>query len=151
MTSAAGVYIVTLNNDVRISVNAHDSRIAANAIAVNRANVKVGKARNLAIRRANYIRTFGADNVNFYPIALVEDIATVEQQVLARLCKHCLRGRTRRRNEWLTGITAAEVEAAVVATLREGGFQFQLIGSVPVRSTRLDAQDERRSLGSHPD
>jgi len=130
MTNGAGIYIVTLNNDIPISVNAHDPRVAARAIAVTRANCKFGKARNLGNRKANYQKTFGIENVNFFPIAEVEDIATVERRVLSRLREFRVRGATGRKNEWLIGIAPFEVERMVIATLIEGGFLFRLLGSV---------------------
>ena len=130
MSNASGIYIVTLNNDVPISVNAHDSRVADRAIVVTRVNCKFGKARNLAARKLNYEKTFGVENVNFFPIAEVEDIATVERKVLSRLHDFRVRGTTGRKNEWLIGITPADVELMVLATLDEGGFQYRRVGSV---------------------
>jgi hypothetical protein len=130
MSNAAGVYIVTLRNEVPISVNAHDPRVAGRAIAVTRANCKFGKARNLDARRKNYERTFGAENVNFFPIAEIKDIAGVERRVLARLRDFRVRGATGRKNEWLVGIAAFEVERIVIATLIEGGFHYRQVGSV---------------------
>jgi hypothetical protein len=130
MSNATGLYIVTLNNDVPISVNAQDSRVADRAIAVTRANCKFGKARNLGLRKLNYERTFGVENVNFFPIAEVEDIATVERKVLARLNDFRVRGTTGRKNEWLVGIAPAKVEQIVIATLIDGGFRYRLVGSV---------------------
>jgi hypothetical protein len=136
MKSAAGIYIVTLNNDAPISVNAHDPRVANRAIAVTRANCKFGKARNLAARKANYERTFGVDNVNFFPIAEVEDISTVERRVLSRLRDFRVRGVTGRKNEWLIGITPAEIEQAVIAILDEGGFHYRRVGSVHTNAAK---------------
>jgi hypothetical protein len=50
----AGLYIVTLNNGLPISVNANDPRIVHKCIAVSRLNCKFGKAKNLDRRRDNY-------------------------------------------------------------------------------------------------
>src|SRR5678816_4344961 len=130
MSSAAGIYIVTLNNVVPISVNAQDPRVADRAIQVTHVNCKFGKARNLAARRMNYEKTFGAENVNFFAIAEVEDIATVERKVLSRLHDSRVIGATGRKNEWLIGIAPAEVELVVIAALNEGGFQYRRVGSV---------------------
>jgi hypothetical protein len=130
MTTTAGVYIVTLNNEHPISVNAHDPRVADRAIKVTRLNCKFGKARNLAARKLNYEKTFKSENVNVFAFAEVEDIATVERKVLARLQKFRLRGSTGRTNEWLVDITPTEVEAAIIAVLNEGGFQYRRVGGV---------------------
>jgi hypothetical protein len=128
--STSGIYIVTLNNETPISVNAHDPRVAQRAVAVTRMNCKLGKARSLEVRRRNYEKTFGAENVNFFAIAEVDDIALAERSILARLHEFRVLGKTRRKNEWLVGIEPAEVERIALAALREAGLTFRLIGSV---------------------
>lgn len=121
-----GLYIVTLNNTEAISVNAHDPRLARRCITVSRLNCKVGKARSLARRHANYIRTFGAHNVNFRPIAFTEDVGRAERLVLDALVPWRVRGRTGRRNEWLAGIAPAEVERLALGTLDDAGIPYAL-------------------------
>src|SRR5690606_974066 len=115
-----------LNNEEPISVNAHDPRIAHRCIHVSRANCKVGKAQNLARRRANYIRTFGVGIVNFRPIALTHDIGRAERLVLGALLAWRIRGRTGRRNEWLVGISPAEAERLALATLDDARIPYVL-------------------------
>lgn len=126
----AGLYIVTLDNEAPISVNAHDPRIADRCIGVSRLNCKLGKAADLLRRRANYIRTFGAHNVNFRPIALTDDIGRAERLVLGALRPWRIRGRTGRRNEWLEGIASAEAERLALRALDEGGIRYVLPLSV---------------------
>lgn len=65
LSPSPGIYIVTLNNDEPISVNANDARIVDKAIKVTRANIKVGKTQNLAARAKGYQKTFGAQNMKF--------------------------------------------------------------------------------------
>jgi hypothetical protein len=125
-----GLYIVTLNNTVPISVNANDPRIASKCITVTSANCKFGKARNLAVRARNYEKVFGAANVNFFPIVALEDIAAAERMVLGELSQWRIRGMSGRRNEWLADIAPKELERIVLATLAKSGFVFQRIGSV---------------------
>ena len=122
-----GIYIVTLNNEAPISVNAHDSR-RPGAIRVTRDNCKVGKARNFEARRANYQKTFGKSNVNFYPIAELQDIARAETYILARLRDYRVG-----RNEWLLGIDAHEVERIVLSAIEDCGVPYRVIGSVSAR------------------
>jgi hypothetical protein len=126
----AGLYIVTLNNTMPISVNANDHRIASKCITVTSENCKFGKAKNLAVRARNYEKVFGPENVNFFPIVELENIALAERTVLAQLSQWRIRGRTGRKNEWLAGIYPYELERIVVTTLTESGFVFQHIGSV---------------------
>jgi hypothetical protein len=121
-----GLYIVTLNNEEPISVNAHDPRIAHRCIHVSRLNCKLGKARSLAQRRLNYIRTFGAENANFRPIAVTDDIGRAERLVLVALRAWRIRGKTGRSNEWLEGIEPAEAERVALSALDDAGIEFKL-------------------------
>jgi hypothetical protein len=115
----SGIYIVTLNNEEPISVNAQDLRIAHKSIKVTKANCKFGKAKSLKGRKKNYFKTFGEHNVNFMPVALVKDFADAEKAVLARLDQYRMRGRTGRKNEWLEKISAEDVLRVVLGTLEE--------------------------------
>ena len=117
----SGIYIVTLNNSEPISVNANDPRIADKAIKVTKANCKFGRAKVLKGREKNYFKTFGENNVNFTPVALIEDFAYAEKAVLAKLDPYRIRGRTGRKNEWLEGISSQEVLQIVMHTLNEMG------------------------------
>ncbi len=59
---------------------------------VTRDYCKFGKTRNLGVRRRSYEKTFGKENVNFFVIAELADIDTVEQRVLEQLDKVRVRG-----------------------------------------------------------
>jgi hypothetical protein len=121
-----GLYIVTLNNDEPISVNANDPRIAHKCIRVSRLNCKFGKAKSLARRRDNYCKVFGTQNVNFRVIVLTQDIEVAERLVLKALAQWRIRGNTGRKNEWLVGISATEVEHIAIDSLRAVGIPFAL-------------------------
>jgi hypothetical protein len=121
----AGLYIVALSNEEPISVNAHDPRFAGKCIEVNRQHCKFGKARNLRLRRKNYVTCFGAAFVDFRPILLLQEILLAERLVLAQLSKWRVRGTTGRRNEWLHGITPVEVERIAFSTIARSGMIFQ--------------------------
>jgi hypothetical protein len=124
-TDNSGLYIVALSNQEPVSVNAHDPRIAHRAIKVNREHCKFGKARNLRLRERNYLKCFGAEFVDFRPIALLEDIERAERLVLAQLSGWRVRGTTGRRNEWLHGISPVEVERIAISTLTRSGIAFR--------------------------
>jgi hypothetical protein len=115
----SGIYIVTLNNDEPISVNENDPRIAHTAIKVTKANCKVGKAKSLKAREKNYFKVFGEANVNFWPIAYLENTAVAEKAILFSLDRYRIQGTTGRKNEWLEGIKSEHVVAIVQETLRE--------------------------------
>ncbi len=85
---SSGIYIVTLENDQPISVNANDPRIADKAIKVNKRNCKVGKAQDLDRREKNYCKVFGLNNVNFTPIVKMRDIDEAEKAILSRLDRY---------------------------------------------------------------
>jgi hypothetical protein len=127
--STCGIYIVTLNNEIPISANAHDAR-RPGAVKVTRLNCKLGKARSLESRRKNYEKTFGAKNVNFFAIAELENIDLAERSILARLQTYRLVGENKRTNEWLNGIDPIEVERIAFDVLRESGLTYRKIDSV---------------------
>jgi hypothetical protein len=124
----AGLYIVTLNNEQAISVNANDLRIADRCIKVSREHCKFGKARNLLVREQNYIKVFGSENVNFRCIVLMDEIAKAERLVLEQLSAWRIRGTRGRMNEWLAGIAASEVERIALDTLARSGLAVRLPG-----------------------
>ena len=120
------MYIVTLKNSMPISVNAQDPRISDHCIKVTSANCKVGKAKSFEFRERNYFKTFGQANVVFRPIALTDQLVVAERAVLAALLQWRVIGSSRRRTEWLAGISAAEAEARALQALRNAGIAFAL-------------------------
>ena len=108
-----GIYLVTPTNSEPISVNADRPRIADRCIKVTSANCKVGKAKNLAVRERNYRKTFGADNVVFEVLAVVQEPERFEPHILRRLTPHRIRGEAGRLNEWLQGVSPDAVREIV--------------------------------------
>jgi len=127
---ASGLYIVTLNNEDAISVNANDPRIADRCIKVNKSNCKFGRARDLSARRRNYEKVFGVHNVNFFPIVELPDIAAAENRVLAKLKEWRIAGARVRPNEWLHTIAPADVERTAIAATVEANGAFTRVTSV---------------------
>ena len=127
MEIKSGLYIVTLNNEHPISVNAQDPRIADKAIKVTKQNCKFGKAKVLEGRRKNYYKTFGEENVNYFPVVRMDDIEIAEKAVLAKLDDYRLRGRTGRKNEWLEGIEPNQILTVVISTLEELDVEYELL------------------------
>lgn len=121
------MYIVTLNNSQPISVNAHDPRVAEQAINVTRDNCKIGKAKDLAARATNYSKTFGRENVTFYPVAVTDAYQQIERAVLRELDDYRMRGRTGRKNEWLHTITPAEALKTLKRTLENSETEYRLL------------------------
>lgn len=125
-----GLYIVTLNNEEHIGVNANDARYAKTCLRVNRDNCKFGRAHNFDARRRNYEKTFKKENVNFFPIVEVSDCATAEKIVLAQLRTWRVRHVNGRIHEWLVGISPHDLERLIMATLDNAGLPYQQIGSI---------------------
>ena len=123
----SGLYIVTLNNEHPISVNAQDARVADKAIKVTKQNCKFGKAKVLEGRRKNYYKTFGEENVNYFPIVRMLDIEAAEKAILSKLNDHRMRGRTGRKNEWLEGIDSNQVLEIAISTLDDLDVEYELI------------------------
>jgi hypothetical protein len=120
-----GLYIVTVDCDEPISVNASDARIANRCITINRENCKFGRAKNLRSRYHSYQNTFSPHSVNFRVVALVDDFKEAEGACATKLQPWRVRGPTGRLNEWLSGISPAGVEAIVMQTLKVSGFDFR--------------------------
>jgi hypothetical protein len=116
--SSPGIYVVSLSNELPISVNAGRA-FAHRCVFVTKANCKFGRAQNLARRYRDYIRTFGAQHVSFEVVALTENPALLEAAISARLANHRVRGPTGRPNEWLAGITASEVRQLILELAAE--------------------------------
>lgn len=125
----SGLYLVTLNNDEPISVNADDRRLADRAIKVRRGNLKVGKAEDLVRRHRNYTKTFGSGNVNFHILAYVSggksDLQRVETAVLEGLAPFRIRGQ-RRLTEWLGDVGEARAREVACEALRRAGVEYIL-------------------------
>lgn len=123
----SGIYIVTLKNKDLISVNANDPRISDKCIRVNFLNCKVGRMKELARGAHRYSKVFGKENVAFKPLAVVFDARRAEKIVLKVLDPWRMRGRTNRKNEWLSGITPEEAELYALTALRESGIPFERV------------------------
>jgi hypothetical protein len=122
----SGVYIVTLTNEVPISVNAHDVRRAHLSIEVTRRHCKIGKATDLSGRERNYWKTFGEANVHFKVIAFTDDPAAAERAILKHLRKHRVRGSNGCLNEWLADIDPAAAERAALEAMRKERVLFMV-------------------------
>ena len=126
-----GLYLVTLNNETPISVNAGDHRVAQRAIQVRRGDIKVGKSENLTRRHGNYVRNFGRDHVNFSVLAYIpggkSDRDRAESVVFECFRPFRIRGVTGRLNEWMTGVSASGARAMALEALRDSGIEHLVL------------------------
>lgn len=120
-----GLYIVTVDCDELISVNASDLRIADKCITIDRRNCKFGRAKNLRARCRSYQKTFSPHPVTFRVVALLDEINAAESACATVLRPWRVRGRTGRLNEWLSGIAPTDVETIVIEALAVSRFAFK--------------------------
>ena len=116
--------MVTLNNEHPISANADDKRRSKSAVKVNKTNCKFGKARNLEVRKKNYYKTFGKENVNFIPIASLIDVDMAEKVVLQQLRQYKITSPSGRKTEWMAGIQYKKVIELAFNTLKSSNVRF---------------------------
>jgi hypothetical protein len=133
--ASSGLYIVTLNSAEYFSVNANDKRISDKCIKVNKYNCKFGISINLAQRERAYFRVFGRWNVNFYPIACLEEIRNNEKEILLLLEDFRMRGNTGRLNEWLKNITPIEVMKIVLKKLNDNKIIYEPLDGIKALQT----------------
>lgn len=118
-----GIYVVTLQCDELMPVT-QDSRYVATCARVNRLNVKVGKACDLAVRERNYWSDFGRENVVFAPVAMTTRIVEAETAVLRALARFRKRNPIGGRMDWLEGIGVDAVVAQVQAALQSANISY---------------------------
>jgi len=123
----SGIYIVTLNNNEPISVNADRPKIADRCIKVTSSNCKVGRAKSFSSRRSGYFKTFGKENVNFYPIVATEDFERAERLILSKLGPYRVVGRNGRKNEWLERIDPLVALTIVVEVMEQSEINHRLL------------------------
>lgn len=120
----SGLYIVTLNNTEPIHVNAQDPRDKGRSITVTKVNCKFGKARDFERRKRNYYKTFGKQNVNFFPIVAMEEIECI---ILKELDQFRIKGSSGRKTEWLENTSYEQVKSIIYHFLQnEDALTFKI-------------------------
>ena len=122
----SGIYLVQLENEIPMPVT-RDPRYVATCAKVNRDNIKVGKAKDLAYRETNYWKEFDRENVLFEPLAEMDEIVTAETVILRALKQYRKRSPKGGRLEWLEGISYENVKITVFAALDEQGISYTIV------------------------
>jgi hypothetical protein len=122
----SGIYIAILHTDQYMPVT-RDPRYVATCARVNNQNVKVGKARSFKVRESNYWKDFDRHNVEFIPIARLDDIKRAETAILQRLDAYRLLSPKNSKMDWLVGIHPGQVVETAYAVLDRGGFVYQIL------------------------
>lgn len=125
----SGIYIVRLTNEEPMPVT-RDRRYVETCAKVNRGNIKVGKAKNFARRRLDYVKDFGEENVVFRPIAELTDIVSAERVVLRALRPYRKLSPKGGKLEWLEGITFADAKRIAFAALDDLGIEYTPVKTV---------------------
>ena len=114
----SGIYIVQLLNEEPMPVT-RDVRYVNICAKVNKDNIKIGKAKNFAVRHKNYIKDFDQQNVIFKPIVELDDIDTAEKLIFKALDKYRKKSPKGRKLEWLEGISFQEAKDIVLEILKK--------------------------------
>lgn len=124
--SDSGIYIAFLLTEKFMPVT-RDPRYVDTCAKVNNQNVKIGKTINLKRRKQDYWKDFDAHNVEFIPIALLDDIDRAEDAIKKRLDRYRLISPKGGKMDWLTGIDPMSVVQASYDALESGAFKYQAV------------------------
>jgi len=122
-----GIYIVRLLNDEPMPVT-RDPRYVDICARVNKSNIKVGKATNLARRMLDYWKEFDQENVKFEPLLKMSDIKDAEKEILRSLKQYRKTSPKGGKLEWLEGITYEHAKQIVFETLDRKGIKYAVVG-----------------------
>lgn len=108
MTRRSGLYLVKPLCLAPWPVNANDPRHASTCLRVSRGDMKIGKAMSFEARERQYHAVFGPGQVQFLPVAWLDDARSAERAVLKALRPWRLRGPSGHLTEWLRGLAEDE-------------------------------------------
>lgn len=127
-TEDSGIYIALLSTQQLMPVT-RDVRYVDTCAKVNNKNVKVGKAKSFRVREKNYWKDFDEKNIEFIPIAQLDDIARAETAILKRLKHYRVLSPKGSKMDWLTGISPNEVVQAAYEVLSTENFDYQIVNN----------------------
>ena len=122
----SGIYIALLHTQQLMPVT-RDSRYVDTCAKVNKMNVKVGKAKSFKTREKNYWKDFDEKNVEFIPIAQLDDIDRAETAIKKRLDRYRLLSPKGSKMDWLSGISPNDVVQVAYEVLSTGDFDYQVV------------------------
>jgi hypothetical protein len=125
LMNTSGIYIVQLLNEEPVPVT-RDPRYVNICAKVNSSNIKVGKAKDLATRKLDYFKDFDEKNVDFEPLAKLDDIVTAERAILRALKQYRKLSPKGGKLEWLEGISYEDAKRIVFETLNNQQIQYTL-------------------------
>jgi len=126
--SLPGIYVVTILSSIPMPVT-RDKRYVNICAKVDKDNVKIGKAKNLAIREGNYWKDFDRENVIFLPLVILDDIQKAETAILRHLKIYRKRSPKGGLMDWLEGIDVETVVKEVYSVLEKEGIAHEAIHS----------------------
>ena len=104
-----------------------DPRYVETCARVTRNNVKIGTAKNLAGRRRNYWKDFDRENVEYVPIALVENYREAETAILRHLRAYRMRSPKGGLMDWLENIELETAIAEALFALKSNGIHHHVL------------------------
>jgi hypothetical protein len=117
-----GLYILTLKK--------REFMPSGGGFDVNRKNCKIGKAKILARRCADYARMFGPENAQFYPLFRVANLNNAELNNAEKYIKRRLGPKHMHGTEWLQDITPLEAIVEAILALHRENIQFTIFSRV---------------------
>ena len=124
--SSPGIYVARILSDIPMPVT-RDKRYVDTCARVDKNNVKVGKAKDLAGRQSNYWKDFDEENVVFIPLAILEDIQQAETAILRHLKDYRKRSPKGGLMDWLENIEIGAVIDEVYSVLDKEGISHKRI------------------------
>jgi len=124
--NAPGIYVARILTDTPMPVT-RDKRYVDTCAKVDKKNVKVGKAKNLAARQRNYWKDFDEENIVFIPLAILDDIQRAETEILRHLKEYRKRSPKGGLMDWLENIKIEAVITEAYSVLDKEGIQHKVI------------------------
>ena len=122
----SGIYVAVLLTETLMPVT-RDPRYVATCARVNNGHVKIGKAQSFERRKLNYWADFDQDNIDFIPIARLQEIDSAETAIKRRLDSYRLRSPKGGKMDWLVGIDPVMVVRTAYEVLDEHGFDYTVL------------------------
>ena len=125
-SATSGIYVAFIHSEKYMPVT-RDKRYVDSCARVNNTNVKIGKAKNFQKRYRDYCRDFDEDNVEFIPLAGLDDIDTAEKMILKQLYAFRLRSPKGSLMDWLENIDVKTVIKIIYETLDSEELEYSVL------------------------
>jgi len=123
---APGIYVARILSDTPIPVT-RDPQYIETCARVDKLNIRVGKASNLSDRQRDYWKDFGEENVEFIPVAILQDIQPAESAILRHFEGHRKCSPQGAPMNWLENIDTEPAIKEICKVLKAEGLEHSVI------------------------